>query len=439
MATWNKLNVDSTLLTNNSTGTANKSLYIGNYGGVNWSVVQTALYEVSSDVWGPFQPHYINLRNLLSSATAAGYAAGDIDNNGVIDATDRTILYNYINGTATSTQINWIDTYIKTPILTNISIYAAEGDAVDAPIAAIYSGSNNNILGDPVNNASKIFFSTNFDYFRIKKIVDFTITLPARNRRSTGGGKKGGSGFLSYNGYADHYIYQHNYGDPPPAYTVFITGDASNGAIANHGITGSIPLQYGSADSFRLGLTYSSDKYLVLRERYQVYGVDIPALTLKVRAHFFENPTNVQSNNNLTMVHSPVTFDVVSTEPWWYGHVSYGGRHCYTTITFNALLGDTFDKVEVDRTAGTTTVPMRHYIDQINGVAVTPFDPITARVAFNYSPGQTVWSMRVVTVWYSYTAHTATPGWRVLFTNTATGSNYSDYVSGIHRCDYYSP
>lgn len=309
------------------------------------------------------------------------------------------------------------------------------------PVAAIYGNSDPSILDDPTTNAGKIFFDTAFDYFRIKKIVDFTITLPARNRRSTGGGKKSGSGYLSYNGYADHFIYQHDYGNPPPAFTVFVKGDSSNGVIANHGITGSIPLQFISDNSFRLGLTYSTDKYLVIRERYQVYGNDLPALTLNVRAHFFDNPTSVPAGGNLSVVHSPTFADQLNNSTYvWHGPKPPAGyadpRYITTTFSFTSQLSQTFDRVLVTRTGGknsqfVSTDETGHYIDQINGSAVTAFDPFNGPTTYNYTQRNS-WSMRVVT---KTTARTASfsPTWRVEFYNSTTNDSYVDYVGAIHR------
>lgn len=316
------------------------------------------------------------------------------------------------------------------------------GGATPRPLAAIYGGGDSTILDNTVTNSGKVFFSSDFDYLRIKRIVDFTITLPARNRRSTGGGKKSGSGFLSYNGYADHYIFQHDYGSPPPAFTVFIKPDASNGAVANHGITGSIPLQFLSSSSFRLGLTYSTDKYLVLRERYQVYSNDLPQLTLTVRAHFFENPTTVTSAGSLTVVHSPSTFDTLNNSPYvWTGGAppaGYGApRYIYTLVNFTSQLSRTFNRVKIDRTGGIPSnwvsgASSGHFINQIKGVAVTPFDPYTTTAQYDYPTQQNTWSMQVSS--YTTARNAAfTPTWKVEFINTITGESYADYVGGIHR------
>lgn len=322
----------------------------------------------------------------------------------------------------------------------SLYIGVISGDAC----VSIYGGEyNSSILSLPVINSSKIFFDSRFDYLRVKNVVDFTITLPARNRRVQGGGKKGGGGVVSYNGYADHYIYQHNYGSPPPAFTIFCKNDAGNGDLANHGITGTIPLQSISGSSFRLGLAYSTEKYLVIRERYQVYSNDIPALTLTVRAHFFENPTSVSALTEISVIHAPAG---VQTDSYTGGYVWTGGappagsaapRTLYRTFTFNAQLGQTFNRVIVSRTGGVNYVyngsqNSGHLITQVNGVAITGIlDPYQTTVTYNYSQ-ITSWYMLIATSTVGANAE-FTPTWTVKFLNTVTGASYTDYIGIIHR------
>lgn len=324
MATWNKLNVDATTLTNNSTGTANKSLYIGNRNG--------------------------------------------------------------------------------------------------AAVASIYAGTNTSIIDDPIANASRIFFHTDYDYLRIKSIVSVTLTLPARTVRSTAGGKKSGGGKISYNGYADYFVHFHNYGNPPPAFTVHITDDASNGDLTNRGITGSIPLQFLNSDSFRLGLVYSTDQYLCIRERYQVYSTDVPALTLKLNIYYYENPSSVFSNNTYNIVHSPLLMDAYNTD-------NGTTRTITRTVTFNTVFaGQTFNRVSITKTRGSSLV---HKIIALNGTAVTPFDAATTYVH----------DIGYQTSTYSITVQTSvtTDGYKtydlaygLLFADTVSGHSVLDYIGGIH-------
>jgi hypothetical protein len=298
-------------------------------------------------------------------------------------------------------------------------------------IAAIFGGSDNSILNDPVANAGKLFFHSNFDYLRIKSITDFTISLPARNTRSYGGGKKSGSGLLSYNGYSDGYIFQHDYGNPPPAFCVFFTQDPSNGSLAGLGLTGSLPLQFNSADTFRLGIAYSTNEYLVLRERYQVYSSSLAAVDLKARAYFFDNPTSVGAATIIQTVHTPPSFNEVSA------YTGIAGRVLSNTITFNCFTpGDSFDKVEIMRVGGsiTVTAPLANYISEINGTSVGELDSLNVWVPYTYSPS-TTWSMTINSrrnaigsagVAY-YNAR-----WLVRFTNTTTGQKFIDAIGGIH-------
>ena len=325
------------------------------------------------------------------------------------------------------------------------------GDPNAVATAAIYGGNNRAILDDPAGNISKLFFHTAADYLRVKKVVNFTITLPARNVRTTSGGKKGYAANTSYNGYADHYIYQHNYGDPPPFFTIAVTGDTTNGALANHGLTGSIPLQFVNSDSFRLGLAYSTDKYLVLRERYQVYSASVPALTLKVRAYFFDQSSFINTYNSLRITHSPLFEELTHPNAYVNGVV----RNLTTTYTFNSSLGATFNQVILERTGGPPTSwqgPKYNYywwtcfIDQLDGTAVTAFDPFTSPAGYNtqgnsgpqtynFPSQKTSWSFRLNTVGLFPVpgGQVTSPTYRVKFVNTANGATYTDYVGVVHR------
>jgi hypothetical protein len=442
MAAWNKLNVDSATLSNNATGTGSKSLYIGDIpAGFTEASASAILRQiVGSPPQTSGETAFMAIANTTNPATNQRY--GDLSGNGGnLDMSDAIRILNIIVGSAlTSRDQQFLDALSASP---NKSQMVADGVISGGAGVSIYGGEyNSSILSLPVINSSKIFFDSRFDYLRVKNVVDFTITLPARNRRSTGGGKKGGSGYLSYNGYADHYIYQHNYGSPPPAFTIFCKNDAGNGDLANHGITGTIPLQSISGSSFRLGLAYSTEKYLVIRERYQVYSNDIPALTLTVRTHFFENPTSVPALTEISVVHTPdnVVSDEYNGGYVWNGAappVGYANpRQLGKTFTFYAQLGQTFNRVIVSRTGGVNyayngSQDTGHFINQINGSAVTEFDPYSSSVTFDYSQS-TSWSMKI------YTRTTAanasfSPTWTVEFINTVTGASYKDYIGIIHR------
>lgn len=336
---------------------------------------------------------------------------------------------NLINVDNTSLWNNSIGTARKS---LHIGQWPITGGGPSGPaIASIFGGEDKTILDDPVSNSSKLFFHTNFDYLRIKSVIDFTITLPARNTRAYGGGKKSGSGLLSYNGYSDEYIFQHSYGSPPPAFCVFFTQDPSNGALAGLALTGSLPLQFNSADTFRLGVVYSTDQYLVLRERYQVYSSSLASAELKARAYFFENPTGVSAASNLSTVHSPPSFNETSA------YTGVAGRILSNTITFSCLNpGETFDKVEIMRVAGSAVVaaPYTNFINAIDGSAISELDSLNTWVPFTYSP-RTTWSMTVNTRIPNIGSAGAfyfNPRWLVKFTNTSTGEKFTDAVGGIH-------
>lgn len=322
------------------------------------------------------------------------------------------------------------------------------GNANATAIAAIYGGSDKTVLDDPLTNASKIFFHTNYDYLKVKKVVNITVSLPARNVRSSGGGKKGANANTSFNGYADHYIYKHDYGSPAPLFTVSITGDTSNGVLANHGLTGSIPLQYASNNSFRLGLAYSTSEYLVIRERYQVFADSLPALTLKIRVYFFEQNSLLSPLSAMRVSHSPLMDDITSPYGWAYGYY----RTLTSTYTFTPNLGATFNKVIIERTGGNPTSQNIYYnqywwntwITSINGTAVASFDPYTSPPGYmttgnsgpktyTYATQQSSWSFTFNTSSFVPGDRTNTPTYRVQFINTAANTGYTDYVGAVHR------
>jgi hypothetical protein len=328
MATWNKLNIDSATLSSNSTGTAQKSMYIG----------------------------------------------------------ARTI-----NGVA-------------------------------KPIASIYSG-DVSVIDDPVVNAKKIFFHTSFDYLRIKKTVTVTLTIPSRDVRPYTGGKKSGGGKISYNGYADYYVHKHSYGDPPPAFTVSLTNDASNGALTGHALTGSIPLQYMTSNSFRLALCYSTSEYLCIRERYQVYDTTIPQLTLKLQIHYFENPLGfIGTQESYNIIHSPLL--LTASVP-----VTGAARSIEQSVQFTSVDStQTFNRVTITRIRGGPDV---HKITNLNGTPVTPFDPITEYV-YDLPGLTTSFTMSVKTSILTNAYRSFNFTYEVKFTNTILNRSKIDYIGGIH-------
>ena len=300
-------------------------------------------------------------------------------------------------------------------------------------VAAIFGGDDKTILDDPVGNSSKLFFHSNNEYFRIKNVTDFTITFPTRGTRSTGGGKKGGSSLLSYNGHSDLYVLQHNYGSPPPAFSLHATDDVSNGALANLGLTGSVPIQYANGDSFRLALAYSTDQYLVIRERYQVYSSTLPSFTLKMRAHFFENPTSVKSRNDLSVIHSPVSY----ASSWTDGGSITSGlyRYAVSNFMFNTVFpGETFDKVTITRTSG-SLVQFTYCILQVGSTtytydAVDPLQSIGSQV-WTFSPTSSM-AFSVASRHKGTSVASRTGGWKLYFENTTTGAGVATFVGGVH-------
>ncbi len=303
------------------------------------------------------------------------------------------------------------------------------------PVVAIYGGEDSSVVGSPTANFDKLFFHTNFDYLRIKSAVTFNITLPERATRSSGGGKKGGSQLTSYNGYSDRYIHQHNYGSPPPAFSITLDNDPSNGSYAGMALAGSVPIQYLSNNSFRLAVAYSTDSYLVIRERYQVYQQTLPAITLKATAYFYNNPTNVQAINAMSVLHSPLTFNDV---------VPYNGsrNNVYTkSVTFTSQQGSTFNKVEILRFGGGQTGdPAKNpfQINSINGSSVTGFDTYFTWTTYTFGSQQTSFSMGVriqdtaasVAIGKNKYVY-YTPRWYVRFTNTVTGQTFTDSWGGV--------
>lgn len=311
------------------------------------------------------------------------------------------------------------------------------------PTISIFGGGDATILGNPLGNLDKLFFHTGFDYMRVRSAVNFTVSLPARNTRSSGGGKKGGSSLTSYNGYSDWVIYQHNYGSPPPAFTMHLNSASSTGGTllgSGAPIAGSVPLQYQSANTFRLGVVYSTDQYLVLRERYQVYQQNLDAMTLNCTAYFYNNPTSVNASTAMAVLHSPLTFNDVNP----YASPARG-RSYSTSVTFTAQQGATFNKVEVYRFGGGAPSPTYgspYRITSINGTGVTAYDPYGTSYAsgqtYNYGSQQTSWSMGIQV---TDTPHTNaigknkyvyyTPRYAVRFTNTVTGQTFGDQWGGV--------
>ena len=318
-----------------------------------------------------------------------------------------------------------------------------------SPTIAIFGGGDSTILSNPLGNLDKLFFHSSFDYMRVRSAVNFTVSLPLRDTRASGGGKKGGSRLTSYNGYADWVIYQHSYGSPPPAFTMYLNSAASTGGtLLGNGapIAGSVPLQYQSANSFRLGVVYSTDQYLVLRERYQVYQSALPALTLNCTAYFYNNPTNVNASTALAILHSPTTFNDVSA----YASPARG-RTLTESVTFTAQQGQSFNKVEVYRFGGggPTSFGNPYKITKINGSAVTPYDPYgtsyAAGTTYNYATQQTSWSMDITVTDIAKTDAIGknkyvyyTPRYAVRFTNTVTGQTFGDQWGGVTSF-YISP
>jgi hypothetical protein len=200
-------------------------------------------------------------------------------------------------------------------------------------------------------------------------------------------------------------------------------------------LAGSVPIQYQSNNTFRLALVYSTDKYLVIRERYQVYQQSLPAMTLRCTAYFYNNPTSINAQTGLAIVHSPTTFNDVSP----YAS-PVRGRLLQKSATFTSTGGTTFDKVEVQRFGGgdgsTFGNPFR--ITAINGTAVTAFDPYLTWTAYTYASQQTSWSFTIQTTDIPKTEAIGknkyvyyTPRYAIRFTNTATGQTFSDSFGGV--------
>ena len=316
------------------------------------------------------------------------------------------------------------------------------GNYGGSPTISIYGGGDSTILGTPLSNLSKIFFHSSFDYLRVRSAVSFTVNLPARNVRTSSGGKKGGSSYNSYNGWTDWVIYQHNYGSPPPAFSMYLNSASSTGGtILSTGaaIAGSVPIQYLSNNSFRLGVVYSTDKYLVLRERYQVYQNSMPDVTMNCTAYFYNNPTSVNASSALAILHSPLTFN--DTDPYVLNHGR--GRTYSTSVTFTAQQGQSFNKVEVLRFGGgpATSYGNPFSIISINGTAVTAYDPYQAYSGgptYTYASQQTSWSMGIRVTDIPHTDAIGknkyvyyTPRYAVRFTNTATGQTFTDSWGGV--------
>ena len=527
----------------------------------------------------------------------------------------------------------------------------------NTPVFAIYAGENTAILDSPNNNLSEIFFHTNYDYLRVKSILDFTINFPTRAKReNTSAGKKSTTNIVSYNGFADSWIADlpasvlpASATVPPAMFTVFVKNNSSSGSIAlsaakdvvestadpawtyNYNGTylqrttsgadvyytkynedliqylgwdkpvgyyyytipgnyyiqwgtgsvyssqgyynntyvsgrtahstarsmmgistsptandsyntlnyawyfdlgvlriyesgvnaqtfttsysvndrftithdgsfvryyqnnklmrivavgnatfyldtafldigssltslrigqlsslntkknldgssfgGTIPVQVLSPENFRLATIYNDGEHLVVRERYQCYGQDLPAISIQCRAYFYGQTQGVLAYSGLYAVHSPASFN---------DNTPYDGtywRRIYTTINFSTSnSGEYFDKVEIQRTGGAKPVSSilnwvsvynratnYHYIDQVNGSAIAPTDPYnTIWYTAYYGAATQSFSMRVFTE-HPYTGSTYSasysPRWIVKFTNTSTGLTFEDVVGGIH-------
>lgn len=316
------------------------------------------------------------------------------------------------------------------------------GNYSGTPVIAIMGGGDTTILSNPLGHLDKLFFYSGFDYLRVRAAVNFTISLPERDIRASGGGKKGGTSLTSYNGFSDWIIYQHSYGSPPPAFTMHLNSSSSSGGTLLSGgtaIAGSVPLQYQNNNSFRLGVAYSTDQYLVLRERYQVYQTTLPALTLNCTAYFFNNPTSVNAVTAMSILHSPLTFNDVSP----YSSPARG-RTYTNTVTFTAQQSQTFNKVEVYRVGGgaPTTHGNPFSFIAINGSSVTPFDAygtsFSSAVIYNYGYQLSSWSMtiQVTDIVYTDAIDKAkyvyyTPRYAIRFTNTNTGQTFTDQWGGV--------
>ena len=108
------------------------------------------------------------------------------------------------------------------------------------PVFSIYAGENAAILDSPNDNLDEIFFHTNYDYLRVKSILDFTINFPTRAKReNTSAGKKSTTNIVSYNGFADSWIADlpasvlpASATVPPAMFTVFVKNNSSSGSIA---------------------------------------------------------------------------------------------------------------------------------------------------------------------------------------------------------------
>lgn len=322
------------------------------------------------------------------------------------------------------------------------------GNRGGTPIFGIYTGSDPAILDDPTNHLDKIFFHSSFEYLRIKATVDFTITFPARSTRASGGGKKGSSGLVSYNGFADEWVLQlpssvrpGSVTTPPAMFAVFVKNEVGNGTLAGSGMGGTVPIQVVNNDSFRLATVYNDGEHLVIRERYQIYSQNLPQTSITCRAYFFGSTQGVLAYSGLYAIHSPASFN---------DNTAYTGamyRKIYTPITFSSSnSGEYFNKVEVQRVAGakpTSAIPgvsparasNYHYVDQINGTGITPTDSYNVWTTAYSGPMTQSFSMRVYTE-HPYTGATKSayysPRWLVRFTNTSTGETFTDSVGGIH-------
>lgn len=207
---------------------------------------------------------------------------------------------------------------------------------------------------------------------------------------------------------------------------------------------GTIPVQVVNPNNFRLATIYNDGEHLVVRERYQCFGQDLPAISIQCRAYFYGQTQGVLAYSGLYAVHSPASFN---------DNTPYNGaywRRVYTTINFSTSnSGEYFNKVEIQRTAGAkpvSSVPNwnngnnratnYHYIDQINGSAITATDPYNNTWYTAYSGSSTQsFSMRVFTE-HPYLGTTVSsyysPRWIVRFTNTTTGQTFDDVIGGIH-------
>lgn len=183
-------------------------------------------------------------------------------------------------------------------------------DGTDGRIA-ILTGSSRLAFDDPVNSLGEVLFHSELDYLRVEQQLTVTVTLPSRFATFTERGKKKNTYMVPDRIEGDAlYPLSTVAGGVDAAMAVFTPSGEMLGATSLVGEVNVSPeaalSNSGGAQGFRMLSTYISDAgQILVRERYLIFGADLPGASITLRVVKFSNLTGPDPNIPYTLRITP--------------------------------------------------------------------------------------------------------------------------------------